>query len=664
MPNKVLKVPANLTRAASMMVAEGDKREVRMSISSDVPYERYDYWNDERYYEVLDHAPGGIDDERLKAGLPILFNHNREKHLGRGTSFECDGHKCDVVVKFSESEFAEEKFKDVKAGILVDTSVGYELLGEGICIGAKDELPVYKFRFKVFEASLVTIPADSSVGVGRQRDNKPTELPKEISIRSKETIDEPNSLAQKQPANPNSMTPEELAAKEKAEAIANAKLRAEAIAEHKAKCKKIDEFVGALKNPAWQKKAAEVASKHKDGDANFDDFRAEALNYFTSETVIDEPQRDQSGIVVIGERRDPNQRSMSVGEAFVKSKQFIDASKRRAQGERVASMEFPGVTMLGARGKASMQQRAGWVTSDLAAVNVNIMPGLIALGVQQLTIMDMLPGGAMANGSLVYPRENGFGTVNGVAVPTTNQTSNGPRATMVGEGGLKPNWDPDLTTETASVKKVAVTTKVPDEMMSDFPAMSSFIDARLPYMVDLETEFQLLYGDGLGNNLRGIFTNAGVQTRAIVGTDGTTIAESLKKGLTDIRVGSRFIPTGFAFHPYDWETASLLKDSEGRFLAGGPFYAPFGVGMFVEVNTFWGKPVVVSDSVTYGQPVAGAWNMGAQYFMREGMRIETTNANEDDFRRNFICVRAEHRLALATYRPVAFLEFTGFPARS
>jgi hypothetical protein len=46
------------------------------------------------------------------------------------------------------------------------------------------------------------------------------------------------------------------------------------------------------------------------------------------------------------------------------------------------------------------------------------------------------------------------------------------------------------------------------------------------------------------------------------------------------------------------------------------------------------------------------------------MRLEMTNANEDDFRRNLIMLRAEHRLALAVYRPIAFLEFTGFPARA
>jgi HK97 family phage major capsid protein len=107
-----------------------------------------------------------------------------------------------------------------------------------------------------------------------------------------------------------------------------------------------------------------------------------------------------------------------------------------------------------------------------------------------------------------------------------------------------------------------------------------------------------------------------------------------------------------------------LKDSQGRYLMGGPFYIPYGYGVFMELYTFWGKPVVKTTAVSYGRPVAGCFKLGAQYFMREGMHLDMTNANEDDFRRNLIMLRAEHRLALATYRPSCFLEFTGFPARS
>lgn len=662
-----IKIPQRLTRAAALLAAPNeDGKTVKLSISSDEPYLRYDWFNDEEYYEVLDHGPGGVDMERLKSGLPILFNHDRDRHLARSTSFENDGHKISVMAKFSDSPFAQEKLADVKAGVLVDSSVGYEITGEGICIGARDEKAVYKFPFKIYEGSLVTIPADPTVGVGRQRDHQPEGEFKVVQISEKNPLDnilrnentnsQERENSQKRETNP--MPPETNTLEAPAPNAVDAKHeRAEALKEFKSRVKKIREWVEGVKNPAWKTKAQAIADKHCEGDANFDEFRAEALNGFTVETAIDTPEPGTNGQVQLASPRP--QRALSIGSQFTRSKEFKAAGGRLARGQTIG-VEFPGVSMLGIRGKAELAQRAGFVSSDLSAVNIQIQPGIVGLGMQRLTIMDVISDGAIGAAALLYPRENSFGTVDGVAVPANTY----PRAKAVGERGLKPMWDPDLTTATANVRKVAITTKVPDEFMADFPAAQSFIDARLPYMVDLETEFQILYGDGLNNNLSGIFTQAGVQTRAIDTTNDSTIAISLKKGLTDIEVNAQFEPDFYAFHPYDWETASLLRDSQNRFLGGGPFYIPFTNGVFMELYTFWGKPVVKTTSVTQGQPIAGCGKLGAQYFIREGMRIEMTNANEDDFRRNLIALRAEHRLTVATYRPVAFLEFTGFPART
>lgn len=190
---KTIKVEQRLFRTSAVERADGaDGASLRMSICSDTPYKRYDYWNDEEYWEVLDLSPEGFDTERLKAGLPILYNHDRDQHLARATSFKCDGHRCEVSdLIWSESEFAQGKRRDAESGALPTTSIGYSLTDEGICVGALEEIPIYKFKFKIFEASLVTVPADISVGVGRQRDHKPDGEPKEIIIQPKKDIDVP-----------------------------------------------------------------------------------------------------------------------------------------------------------------------------------------------------------------------------------------------------------------------------------------------------------------------------------------------------------------------------------------------------------------------------------------------------------------------------------------
>jgi HK97 family phage major capsid protein len=678
---KTIKIPKALHRAATITQSgEGEARTFSMSISSDTPYKRYDWYADEEYWEVLDHSPGGVDEARLEAGLPILFNHDRDQHLARATKFENNGHKITVSgLVWSEAEFAQIKMRDAVNGSLPDTSVGYQIIDDGICVGAKDDLPVYKFKWAPYEASLVTVPADITVGCGRERGKPDEKEMLEIKILE-QSLDVKTNSDHKDDNQPNKMklTPavekylevdnggnptagssnagEQKAVDVKAERNAG-------IAEYKAKCKKIDDWVEALPDPKWKAACVTIAAAHKALDANFDEFRTAALAAHEDAVMKKTKPVAQGRVEVVSDR--PERGGLSIGSEFVRQKAFIECGGHLGKGQ-VIELET-GINALGARGKANLAQRAGFTSADLSAINVQIQTGIIGLGIQRLTIMDLISPGTTGAAAVIYPQENTFGTVDGVAVSTT--AGAGPKAGTVGERGVKPKWEPDLTTVTANVRKVAITTDVPDEFLADFPQAESFLNERMPYMVDNKTEEQILYGDGVGNNLKGIFTFAGVQTRAVVssgtlGTDDWKIAKSLRQGLTDIDVGSHFMPDGFAFHPYDWETAQLLQDSTGRFLAGGPFYIPLTSGVFVELRTFWGKPVVITTAVAYGRPLAGAWKLGAQYFLREGMRLEMSNSNKDNFERNMITVRAEHRLAVACYRPPCFIEYTGFPARA
>jgi HK97 family phage major capsid protein len=287
-----IKVPKELHREALIERTEVDgKKGFKMSISSDVPYKRYDWWNEREYYEVLDHSPGGCNDARLKKGLPILFNHDRDQHLGRATAYANDGHKYEVTdLIWSESEFAQTKKKDAESGALPDTSVGYRLIDEGVQIGEKDGLPVYRFRWEIHEASLVTIPADITVGVGRSKPDEKGEFV-EIEVRSAEksltnenqSVDIPLKNENKR-ANQMSTDANPAATETKVDVV---KEREGAVAAFKARCKKIDDYVAGLKNQQWREAATIIANKHKDGEADFDTFRTDALNSFEGVKAVE-----------------------------------------------------------------------------------------------------------------------------------------------------------------------------------------------------------------------------------------------------------------------------------------------------------------------------------------------------------------------------------------
>lgn len=165
--NRTIKVPKTLYRTGTSSIAEDGT--IRMSISSDTPYLRYDWMKGEEFYEVLDHGPGGMDASRLKDGAALLFNHNRDIQLGTIDSPSMEDGKCYVTARLSAAPDTESYRVRIKEKILKDSSVGYQIADDGEEISEQDGIPVMRFKWFPHEASLVTIPADITVGTQKQR---------------------------------------------------------------------------------------------------------------------------------------------------------------------------------------------------------------------------------------------------------------------------------------------------------------------------------------------------------------------------------------------------------------------------------------------------------------------------------------------------------------
>ena len=213
----------------------------------------------------------------------------------------------------------------------------------------------------------------------------------------------------------------------------------------------------------------------------------------------------------------------------------------------------------------------------------------------------------------------------------------------------------------ATVKKIAAYTKVSDELWADYLAVASYINNRLPYMVERTEEDQLLNGDGTGSNLTGLLQTVGIQAQA-KSTDSA--ADALFKAMTKVRFGTGlatggYEPDGLVMNPLDWQNLRLTKDGQGQYYAGGPFTGAYGNGAVVQAEMLWGKPVVVTPAIPSGTALTGAFRLGAQYFMRQGLTIETTNTDQDDFIKNLTTIRAELREALCVYLPLSFCKVTG-----
>ena len=75
-------------------------------------------------------------------------------------------------------------------------------------------------------------------------------------------------------------------------------------------------------------------------------------------------------------------------------------------------------------------------------------------------------------------------------------------------------------------------------------------------------------------------------------------------------------------------------------------------------STYPGLTVDVTTAIAQGTVLVGGFQESAQIFRRQGVTVEMTNSNVDDFVNNLITVRAEERLALAVYRPAGFGKVT------
>ena len=144
-------------------VVDAETRTIELSFSSETPVERV-FGN-----EVLDHESESVDLSRINNAAPLLLEHDRGQQIGVVEKAWIDEEKKmgRAVVRFSKSALAEEIFNDVRDGIRSLVSVGYQV-GHFIREEASEGLETLRAtNWMPLEISMVSIPADMSVGVSR-----------------------------------------------------------------------------------------------------------------------------------------------------------------------------------------------------------------------------------------------------------------------------------------------------------------------------------------------------------------------------------------------------------------------------------------------------------------------------------------------------------------
>lgn len=271
-----------------------------------------------------------------------------------------------------------------------------------------------------------------------------------------------------------------------------------------------------------------------------------------------------------------------------------------------------------------------------AFVQPDTLPTIVGLPMRRMTVRDLLTPGRTSSNSIQYVRETGY-------------TNN---AATVSETALKPESTKTFELLNGAVVTIAHYLKASKQILDDAPMLASFIDGNLRYGLMYVEETQLLKGSGTGNNLNGIYTQATSYSAPINPPGTETTIDVIRLMLLQAEL-AEFPSTGIVLHPSDWALIELTKDSTGAYIFANP--------QSLATPQLWGRPVVATQAMTVDTALVGAFRLGAQIFDREDANVVVATENEDDFIRNIVTIRAEERLALAVYRPEAFIKNTNLP---
>ncbi len=258
---------------------------------------------------------------------------------------------------------------------------------------------------------------------------------------------------------------------------------------------------------------------------------------------------------------------------------------------------------------------------------------------RQLRVRDILRVGPPATSSKVdFLKENSY---TNAAAPQV-------------EGSSKAESVMTFVGATTDVRTLAHYLNVSTQALDDIPGLQQFLNDRLLYGLKLVEEGQLLTGDGTGVNLLGIIPQATAYATATYNVSGDTKLDKLRhmilqSELTDIPVDA------VVLNPRDLHDIELLKDLNGGAANTGSYIAADPLGGALTVKTLWGKPVITSKAITFGNALVGSFGTAAEIRDRQNATIDISFEHANNFAENKATIRAEERLALAVTWPQSFI---------
>ena len=212
------------------------------------------------------------------------------------------------------------------------------------------------------------------------------------------------------------------------------------------------------------------------------------------------------------------------------------------------------------------------------------------------------------------------------------------------QGSAKAQIEHTYEPVTEPREKIACYIKETDELLSDAPFLESVVRGRGVYEQQKAVEAYLISDLANTSGINTTYEQAGIDF------------DTLLQAKMAIEAATGYEADAIIINPLDLATLLLSKDGNQQYMMGGPAYAPYGNGAYGAYLPVWGCKVVASSGVPQGEAYIGAFKQGASVVTKanEGLRVEVSNSDQDDFIKNRITVRIEERILLAVRVPGAF----------
>lgn len=227
----------------------------------------------------------------------------------------------------------------------------------------------------------------------------------------------------------------------------------------------------------------------------------------------------------------------------------------------------------------------------------------------------------------------------------TNFTDN---TDVVAEEGTIPSNDFDLVQTSVTLRKIANSVTVSDELLADLAGFSSYVGMRLGMKIGQDEDTQIIAGSGVGENLSGYITNAtafsGVNNSVEDASNYDVLVASYRQALI-----ANYSPTAFLLNPSEYIGILQKKDGNNNYTWQQNFQMMNG-----RLHVM-GIPIYMSTAIASDNFLLGDFARASAIIDRQSLQIDATDSHASQFLTGQVEIRATKRLALAVYNDASFI---------